>query len=96
MSVSLRPEAAADLEDAARWYEGHRRGLGRDFLDEVVQALNLVEENPQLFPRVHGEIHRTLIRRFPFGIFYLAGNEEVVVLAVMHASRDPVNWKERP
>ena len=95
MNVALRSEAVADLEDTARWYEGHLPGLGRDFLDEVIRALNLIEENPKSFPRVHGEIYRALIHRFPFGIFYLAENDGVIVLAVMHASRNPTTWKDR-
>lgn len=95
MNVALRPEAEEDLEDASLWYEGHRVGLGEEFLDEVQQAIGLIEENPQSYPRVHGEIYRALIRRFPFGIFYLLESETVVVLAIIHASRDPDSWKNR-
>ena len=29
------PEASAELEDAALWYEGRRRGLGVEFLEAV-------------------------------------------------------------
>ena len=38
---------------------------------------------------------RILIRRFPFGIFYVEGPEQIVVLAVLHGRRDPKRWKER-
>lgn len=36
--VRLRSEAEEDLEDAARWYEGQKRGLGQQFLDEVTRT----------------------------------------------------------
>ena len=95
MNVTLRAEAEDDLEDAALWYEGHRRGLGEQFLDEILHAIGLIEENPQSYPQIHGEIYRAVIRRFPFGIFYLLEEETVVVLAIIHASRDPISWKNR-
>ena len=95
MNVTLRQEAEEDLKDAALWYEGHRSGLGGDFLDEVQRVIGLIEHNPQSYPRVHGEIYRAVISRFPFGMFYLVEGESAVVLAIMHASRDPNSWKNR-
>ena len=95
MNVTLRLEAQKDLESAARWYEERRRGLGSRLLDEVLRTVGLIAENPQGYPRVHGELRRAVTRRFPFGIFYLIENDGVVVIAVMHASRNPDRWKER-
>ena len=47
MKVALRPEAEADLEDAAQWYERQRRGLGGEFLDEVLHTLQAIEDRPR-------------------------------------------------
>ncbi|MCH8894234.1 MAG: type II toxin-antitoxin system RelE/ParE family toxin [Chloroflexi bacterium] len=95
MIVTLRPAAEEDLDDAAQWYEGHSRGLGGEFLDEVQRVIGLIEDNPQSYPRIHGEIYRAMIRRFPFGMFYVLEGETAVVLAIIHASRDPNSWKIR-
>lgn len=95
MTTTVRPEAEADLEDAARWYEQRRGGLGKEFLDEVLRTLGTIEGNPELYARVHGDIRRAMLNRFPFGVFYLIESEGVVVVAVLHASRDPARWKER-
>ena len=95
MTVHLRPEAEADVADAARWYEEQRPGLGAEFLDEVLRTFSSISEHPDLCPRVYGEIRRALTRRFPFGVFYLCDESEQVVLAVMHGSRDPSRWKGR-
>jgi toxin ParE1/3/4 len=48
-----------------------------------------------MFPVVHKDIYRMLVRRFPFGIFYRIEDTVVIVIAVFHASRDPFKWKER-
>ena len=95
MRVTLRPEAEADIEDAARWYEERRKGLGDEFLDEILRTLGALGENPDLYVRVHGQVRRAVIHRFPFGVFYIVEDNNAVVVAVMHASRDPVEWKSR-
>lgn len=42
--VTFRPEAEADLEDAAVWYESQRTGLGHSFLDEVESLTRTLAE----------------------------------------------------
>ena len=39
MTVILRPEAEADLEEARSWYETQRTGLGDEFIEEVDAVL---------------------------------------------------------
>jgi plasmid stabilization system protein ParE len=35
------------------------------------------------------------VRRFPYSVFYSVESEQIVVLAVFHARRDPAIWKGR-
>jgi plasmid stabilization system protein ParE len=93
--VLLRPEAQLDLEDAAQWYNRQRGGLGYEFLDEVVRGFASISENSLLYPIVHKNIRRSLLRRFPFGVFYIDEPDKIVVIGVMHGSRDPKTWKTR-
>jgi plasmid stabilization system protein ParE len=95
LTVHLRPEAEADLEDAAAWYERQREGLGQDFLDEALSTFENVSENPDIYPVVHRGTHRAVIRRFPFGVYCRAEKDSLVVVAVMHGSRHPRRWKQR-
>jgi len=91
----LRPRAEADLAEAYAWYEERRAGLGQSLLLSVEAALASIQENPLLFPVVHRNVRRALIRRFPFGVYYLVDRETVVVVAIFHASRDPKGWRAR-
>lgn len=93
--VRLRDEADRDLTAAALWYELNRPGLGHDFIDEAARALHSISEQPAMYPVVWRGIHRTLMNRFPFGIYFRIRNDTVVVLAVMHGSRHPRNWQHR-
>ena len=40
--VHLRPDAETDIEEAATWYEKQRKGLGDEFLDEVLSAFEII------------------------------------------------------
>lgn len=44
---------------------------------------------------IEGDIRRSLVRRFPFGVLYAFENEDIFVLAVMHLHREPNYWKNR-
>ena len=95
LEVRLRPEAEEDLADAAAWYEDQRPGLGREFLDRVVSAFESIAERPNMYATVHRSTRRALIHRFPFGIYYRIETDSIVVVAVMHGSRNPRLWKQR-
>lgn len=60
----LRPAAAADVEDAYRWYEAQRIGLGEEFLAAAGAVMELIQANPERFPVVHRQTRRALFRLF--------------------------------
>jgi toxin ParE1/3/4 len=71
LSILIRPAAERDIETAFRWYEEKRAGLGRDFLLCVEEGLAKIQLGPEVYPVVHKNVRRILIRRFPYGILYL-------------------------
>jgi plasmid stabilization system protein ParE len=91
----LRPAATADIGEAYAWYEAQRAGLGQEFRDSVDAALLLVAAAPRAYPILHRDTRRALLRRFPYGLFYRLVDEQVVVVACMHAKRDPRSWRAR-
>ena len=91
----IRPEARLDLLDAFYWYQEQRAGLGLDFKLCVDDALSKLQKHPSFYKKVHLDIRRIIIKRFPFGIFYIISNKQIIILAVLHARRDPENWKNR-
>ena len=70
MKSRLTPEAELDLVEAIRWYDERAQELGDDLLRRVYQCIATVEGNPLLFPIVHRQMRRALVRRFPFQILY--------------------------
>lgn len=89
----LRQEAERDLAEAYRWYNEKVPGLGSDFLAVVERALESIKENSSRFPVIYRNVRRALMRRFPYGIFFIVEGDVIVVLSVMHTARDPGKWR---
>ena len=89
------PTAADEFVRAVAWYEQQRPGLGSEFAAACRSALALIRDQPHAFRRVHGDVRRVMLRRFPYAIFYRSRDAELLVIAVMHERRDPRLWRER-
>lgn len=85
----VRAAAAADIEDAYRWYERRQPGLGEDFIREVGDALRKVADSPLRYPALHRNTRRVLLHRFPYALWYRVIQEVVAVVACLHGNRDP-------
>jgi plasmid stabilization system protein ParE len=93
-TLSLRPRALAEIEQARESYElvGH----GESFLVELETVLAAIQAMPRRFPVVRREIHRALLRRYPFAVFFrVRSTAHVVVLAVLPQRGDPARWPSR-
>lgn len=98
--VRIDEEAADELADAARWYERHRRGLGRELVAAVRRAFAAISENPQAWSLAPGvspdfDVRRLPLHRFPFAVVYLELEDEIRILALAHGSREPGYWRRR-
>ena len=95
LKVVFRPAARAEFDGATLWYEDRERGLGVQFVAEIDRAVDLASKHPDRYPIKYKEIRCIRARRFPYSIFYIVEAEQIVVLAVFHARRDPAIWKAR-
>ena len=65
----VQPQSDLDIQAAAVWYEDQQSGLGASFLNELDQVFLRIVDNPRQFPRVEDEVHRALLRHFPYGVY---------------------------
>ena len=95
MTFSFHPEAEAEFLDAIEYYESLESGLGYDFAIEVRTAIQRAEAFPLAWASLDGDVRRSLLRRFPFGVVYAEDSDGLFILAVMHLHRAPDTWKNR-
>jgi plasmid stabilization system protein ParE len=94
------PEAAAELEDAAAWYESQRAGLGLEFIAAVDATFERIDRWPQAAPYVHGiprelGVRKAPVGSFPYSVAYLDTPSSVRILAFAHERREPGYWHAR-
>jgi plasmid stabilization system protein ParE len=99
LSSRISEEAAAEVAEAARWYETHRAGLGVEFLDAVDTAVTRIAETPRMGSPVPGvsdqAIRRRPVRRFPYHVVYVVLPDRLQILAIAHDRRRPGYWVGR-
>ena len=89
------PHADLDVAAAFHWYENEQVGLGLEFLDELRATYARVVEVPLQYQHLRSGIRRALTHRFPYAVYFGIEGDVIVVLAVLHASRDPAEWQRR-
>ena len=93
-SVRFLPEALVDLLETLYWYTSREPGLGKTFAEAIVEAVERIVQDPDLFPLVHGKVRRLVMRQFPYAVYFQEVGDEILVLAV-HGRQDPRRWKGR-
>lgn len=87
----LKPSAILMVKEAYTCYELQHKGLGEMFLS----ALDICYKKIQLYPTLNGKIQKhyrqVRIKKFPYIIVYEIIKNDIVVLAVFHTKRNPIN-----
>ncbi|MCB1062238.1 MAG: type II toxin-antitoxin system RelE/ParE family toxin [Verrucomicrobiae bacterium] len=61
----------------------------------VDACVERIIRQPESYPVVHRGTRMALVRRFPFLILYRISGQNLTVIAVFHAKRDPKIWQAR-
>ena len=93
--LRAEPSVDADVEAAFDWYEGEQEGLGLEFVDELRAAYLRIVDGPLKYLELRSGIRRALTKRFPYAVYFSIEETVIVVLAVLHAARDPAEWQRR-
>jgi toxin ParE1/3/4 len=88
-------EAHADIEEAVAWFRGISPRLPVRFGVELERIYTSILEHPLMYPVVYKNFHRALLRRFPYSVFYIIDPPVVLIVGVVHQSRDDSTWKRR-
>ena len=93
--AALTELARDDIRKARRWYRSLHPLLERDFVRSVRTCVDRIVEFPEAHPLVHPNVRKALVGRFPYLVLYRYAAGSVVLIAVFHARRDPVELANR-
>ena len=87
--------ALTQLEESALYYEDKQKNLGFEFEREIADVLDIIENNPYLFPIKFAHFHEVVVNRFPYIIVYEIAGKEIVILSIFHTKQDPEKKRKK-
>ncbi len=94
-AVRYHEAAESELLTAVGYLELRTKGLGRRLLAEIRRAESLIAEFPESSEEIRPGIRKRLLRKFRYSLIYSVEGDEIVILAVAHASRRLGYWVDR-
>jgi toxin ParE1/3/4 len=98
MPYDLRrlPQAEAENEAAAIWYENRKPTLGFASLARIDEAVAHIARNPLRYSIRFGDVRRAPVARFKnYGVYYFVQGAEIVIISIFNDRRDPTLLKTR-
>lgn len=95
MRLEFHPEALNEYQEAARYYAKCQPGLEHRFINCVESALRRIEGDPTRWRLFEQDIRRCLVHVFPYAVLYSIEGDWLLIIAVMHCSRQPSYWRKR-
>ena len=95
METIFLPPAKAEFTNATSYYNMQSEGLGYEFAAEVKRTLGRIVQYPDAWFKLSKRTRRCRTNRFPYGVIYQVRKEAVLIVAIMHLSREPETWKSR-
>ena len=90
MIVEYHPAVEQELREIRDYYESRSPGLGRDFVDEFERQVLRLAASPGRWMVVTRDIRRSLMKRFPYVIYFRQVTSETIrVTVVKHQRRHP-------
>ncbi len=95
MKIEFLAPAEIELIDAISYYNMQSEGRGFEFAAEVKRTIERIIQYPEAWYKLSKRTRRCRTNRFPYGVIYQVRGETILIVAVMHLSRDPQIWKSR-
>lgn len=69
--------------------------MAEHFVTAVEDAIERILDSPTRWRIVDEDVRRCLTHLFPYGVLYTIEPDFVLIVAVMHCSREPGYWRAR-
>ena len=96
MKVEYHPAIERELREIIKYYNDCSDGLGAEFLNEFERQIQRIASRPTRRITVESNIRRSLMRRFPYVIYFrVLENDTLRVTVVKHQRRHPDYGRNR-
>lgn len=95
MRYVFHPEALTEYVQAVQYYAEQRAEIAQVFINAVEDAVYRIRKSPKQYGVIDKDVRRCMTQKFPYGILYTIEPDYILILAIMHCSREPSYWKKR-
>ncbi len=85
----IKQEANLEIIESYLFYETKSKGLGERFLENLDFYFERIQNFPEHYQTKRKPYREAVVKKFPFVIIYEVIENEVIVYAVFHSSRNP-------
>ncbi|MEM9767238.1 MAG: type II toxin-antitoxin system RelE/ParE family toxin [Cyanobacteria bacterium P01_D01_bin.71] len=89
MRYVFHPEALSEYAEAIQYYTKQRVEVAQAFINAIEDAVYRIQESPTRYAAIDEDIRRCMAYQFPYGVLYAIEKDYILILAVMHCSREP-------
>lgn len=95
MRVEYHPAIERELRQIIDFYNERSLGLGNQFLDEFEKQILNIASMPDRWVIVEADVRRSLMKRFPFVVYFRSLNDQVLRVTVIKHQRRHPNYGRR-
>ena len=95
MTVRIHAGAREDFFNAVDHFSEISNSVCTAFIDEFESCIRNIETQPTAWTPIQFDCRRCLFRSFKYSIIYRIDGTDIIILAVMHNSRNPYYWIKR-
>ncbi len=89
MNIILIPPADKELEEAIDYYNDQMPGLGSQFYNAFLSAIDYISIAPEAWRKVGDNTRKINLKRFPYLILYVLDGNDVLITCIAHQHRNP-------
>ena len=84
-----------DLKDAIDYYNWEQPGLGERLFNNLYDKIEKIIVKPSTYAIRYDNVRCAKISHFPFMVHFIDQPDFIVVIGILHTSRNPQLWKQR-
>lgn len=94
-SVEISDDAEIDFDKSYKYYSADSLEIADTFFKQINFSLENIQQTPYSFSKIHKNIRKYIVKKFPFVIYFQVIDTLIKVIAIFHTSRNPEIWNDR-
>lgn len=96
MKLRYTPDALAELDDVLTYIAARSEGSARVVQRRIKAAIDFLQDFPRAGrPTGLPDLRRIVVTPYPYLIFYNMTADEVIIVGIRHAARDPLSMPDQ-